>query len=100
MEGKGTALDAEKGFIVLREAAIRGHSGAMVQVARAFAEEVGTTPSDEEALYWFTRAADAGDASAIAMLARAYSEGLFGAAQDLQKAADYDAKLAQRVTPL
>ncbi|MEO1205997.1 MAG: tetratricopeptide repeat protein [Pseudomonadota bacterium] len=65
--GLGTAADAEKAAVYLRRAAEAGSSQGQLKLAQSLEAEGQT----RDALYWYQRAADNGEAEARAFLAKA-----------------------------
>lgn len=82
----------EKGFESCKKAAEQDASPkAMNMLAILYSDGVGTVANQEQALYWFTKAAEAGYVKAWFNVGTMYREGL-GATQDFEKAFGYYSK--------
>ena len=89
-KGEGTPRDSQRAAELIGEAASLGHVEAMRVYAHALEHGLmGLDARSDEALGWYRRAADRGDARSMNRLAEAHGNGELGLAVDKQRARDW-----------
>ena len=83
-KGKGTEVDLDQYFLLMRQAAEAGDPIAMYFLAFAYKEGEGAEVNLEQYFLWITKSAEAGDADAKRSLALSYKKGE-GAEVDLDQ---------------
>ena len=65
VQGKGYPKDAAAGAAIVRRAAVKGDAKSQMLLGDLYNEGLGVPEREEDAIYWWNRAAEAGDAEAV-----------------------------------
>ena len=91
----GTALDRQKSFDYLRQAALQGHTPAQVDLAFTYYNGNDRVPKDTtQAFEWFSKAAAGGSVISQCLLGDFYKTGMGGAPKDGKQAFAWYSKTA------
>lgn len=75
VQGKGYARDMTAGAAFVRRAAVEGDAGAQMLLGDLYNEGMGVPEAAEDAIYWWNRAAEAGNEEAIEAMAQVRAGG-------------------------
>lgn len=91
----GTALDPQKSFDYLQQAAAKGHTPAQADLAFTYYNGNDRVPKDPtQAFQWFSKAAAGGSVISQCLLGDFYKTGLGGAPKDVKQAFAWYSKTA------
>lgn len=65
VQGKGYPKDAAAGAAIVRRAAVKGDAKSQMLLGDLYNEGLGVPEREEDAIYWWNRAAEAGDPEAV-----------------------------------
>jgi len=88
------ANDDERAVAMYRAAAEQGYAPGMHGLGEMYAKGEGVDKDVEQAVAWFTRAADAGHDKSLRLLIGAYKDGDLGLSADPDKVLVYQERLA------